>query len=270
MSRPFPTTTAIELNTAFRMPVPWLTGWLARQASLLRRALVLGCLLGFLSTNSWAGAFTVNPVRIFLTPQDRATALTIVNEGDAPLVLQTEMYRWAQSANGQEELTPSDDVVVSPPIIQLAPKARQVVRLARVAPGAAPTQLTFRVIVREVPDAAAVAATDQPPLALAVSLPIFITPRGAKSALACELKRGDAAATVMLCENSGTAYAQIRQVSLLRGTQEVFQTDTGVYVLPGTKRTIGLPMTERLAAGPYSLRLTTDDSQRLEFSATLP
>lgn len=219
---------------------------------------------------AWGGSFTVNPVRIFLGPQDRATALTIVNEGDAPLVLQTEMYRWSQTATGQEELTPAEEVVLSPPIIQLGPKARQVVRLARVSPINSPVQQTFRVIVREVPDAAAVAASDQTPLALAVSLPIFITPRGAKAKLVCELRRGEGTATVMQCENTGNAYAQIRQVTLSRGSQELFQTDTGVYVLHGTKRTIGLPLTERLTPGGYTLKVTTDDNQRLESASTLP
>lgn len=225
---------------------------------------------GLIPNPALAGSFTVNPVRIFLGPQDRATALTIVNEGDAPLVLQTEMYRWSQGTGGQEELSPAEELVVSPPIIQLAPKGRQVVRLARVAPGAVSVQQTFRVIVREVPDAAAVAASEQAPLALAVSLPIFITPRGAKAALACELRRGEGNAAAMLCENSGTAYAQIRQVGLLRGSQEIFQTDTGVYVLHGTKRMIGLPIPDRLAPGVYTLRVTTDDNLRLESSSTLP
>jgi len=42
---------------------------------------------------------------------------------------------WKQKADGTDEQNPSEDLILSPPILKLAPKARQVVRLARIAQG---------------------------------------------------------------------------------------------------------------------------------------
>ena len=40
-------------------------------------------LIALPAADAWAGAFTVTPVRIYMTPRDRAVALTVINEGDA-------------------------------------------------------------------------------------------------------------------------------------------------------------------------------------------
>ena len=50
---------------------------------------VAALLIALPAADAWAGAFTVTPVRIYMTPRDRAVALTVINEGDAELVLQT-------------------------------------------------------------------------------------------------------------------------------------------------------------------------------------
>ena len=87
-------------------------------------------------TETVAGQFSVTPVRIFMVPKDRAAAITITNESDEPLVMQADVYSWKQKADGEDDLTPSEDLFLSPPIIKLAPKARQVVRLVMLKPGA--------------------------------------------------------------------------------------------------------------------------------------
>jgi len=38
-----------------------------------------------------AGVFSVTPVRIYMTPRDRAVAVTITNQGDSPIVLQADL-----------------------------------------------------------------------------------------------------------------------------------------------------------------------------------
>src|SRR4051812_18089968 len=84
-----------------------------------------------------AGSFTVSPVRIFMQVRERATAITVVNEGDSELVMQAELYAWSQKPDGVDELTATEDMIMAPPILKLAPRSRQVVRLANLR--AAPT-----------------------------------------------------------------------------------------------------------------------------------
>jgi fimbrial chaperone protein len=86
--------------------------------------------LAWLPLPAGAAAFSVTPIRIYMQPRDRAVAITIVNEGDTEVALQAELNNWSQKADGTDELTPTEDLILSPPILKLAPKARQVVRLA--------------------------------------------------------------------------------------------------------------------------------------------
>src|SRR5262245_46171097 len=118
------------------------------------RAMALGVLLTTLmAASAQAGVFSVVPVRVYMTPRDRAVAITVTNEGETEMVLQAEVSTWRQKPDGTDEQVPSEDLVLSPPILKLAPKARQVVRLARVSAADMAQQQTYRLVIREVPEA---------------------------------------------------------------------------------------------------------------------
>jgi fimbrial chaperone protein len=237
----------------------------------LKNLLAASCMALAAITTAHAGSFTVTPVRIFLQPAEKAVSLTVVNEGDSPLVLQTEIFQWAQNASGVDQLTESEDLIVAPPIVRLAPNARQVIRLARLGATDPNRQLTYRVIVREVPELTqAPAGQIQLPVAIAFSLPIFVTPPTAKRLLDCQLVRGDASAVKLQCSNQGTAYAQLRTITLMQGLDEVHRVEGGVYVLPGATREIELTSAKTLAEGPTKVVLQFDDNQTQEFQRSLP
>lgn len=219
---------------------------------------------------AWAGVFSVTPVRIFMTPKDRAVAITIVNEGDTEVALQADINDWTQKADGTDELVLSEDMILSPPIIKLAPKARQVVRLALLKPADASRQLTYRMIVREIPEAIKSEATLQVPIALALSMPVFITPPVAKRDVTCTLDAKDAKNPQALCGNTGSAYAQVREITLQRGTAPLARFEGGSYLLPGAKKTIALKTTAALAAGNAELLVLFDDGKSQTFAVSLP
>ena len=60
-----------------------------------------------------AGVFSVTPVRIFMTPHDRAIAVTVTNEGDDELVMQADIYTWKQKADGTDDLQLSEDLILA-------------------------------------------------------------------------------------------------------------------------------------------------------------
>ena len=175
---------------------------------------------GSLATAANAGQFSVSPVRIYMGPQDRATAITVVNEGNEELVMQADVFAWKQKPGGEDDLELSEDLFLAPPIIKLAPNARQVVRLAMVKPSRSHEQVTYRMIVREVTEARPREKGVDVSIALAFSLPVFITPPGAKSALGCTGRRSAADAIRVECENTGTAYANPRGFVLENATGE--------------------------------------------------
>lgn len=223
----------------------------------LLRAAALGAFATALASTASAGQFSVTPVRIFMAPKDRATAITITNEGDDPLVMQADVFTWKQNAGGEDELAPSEDLFLSPPIIKLAPRARQVVRLAVLKPSMPSEQRTYRMIVREVPEAQSPDKAVQVQIALAFSLPVFITPADAKRKLECGLERSGSALNA-ICENAGKAYAQPREFALVAADgAKLAARDTGGYILPGMKR--GFELKGAAPKGNARLVVSLDD-----------
>jgi len=219
-----------------------------------------------------AGVFSVTPVRIFMSPRDRATAITVTNEGDDELVMQADVYTWHQKPSGEDDLALSEDLILSPPILKLAPHSRQVVRLARVGAPSNDQQLTYRMIVREVPEAGKGKSNDvRLQVALAFSLPVFITPTGLKRKLDCEAQRAAADSVSVTCDNTGAVYVQPRELTLsAAGGKRLASKDSAVYILPGMKRTYELRDTEgAIPAGALKLALTFDDGSSQEYELKL-
>lgn len=218
-----------------------------------------------------AGDFSVTPVRIFMDGKDRAVAITVVNEGDEEIVMQADLYSWRQKPSGDDDLALTEEMILSPPILKLAPKSRQIVRLARLGPAPSSDQLTYRMIVREVPEAKPASKELKLQIALAFSLPVFVTPPSAKRQLSCSVERVAADTVNAVCENTGKAYAQpvAFTLSAENGAQLALR-DTGGYILPGVKRGFAIKSQGAvIPSGNSKLRVTLDDGTVQNFEAAL-
>jgi fimbrial chaperone protein len=218
-----------------------------------------------------AGVFSVTPVRIYMTQKDKAVAVTVTNESDEAMVMQADVYVWKQKPGGEDELTPSEDLFLSPPIIKLAGKSRQVVRLARLRPARSEQQLTYRMVVREIPEAKPARDKMKLQIALAFSMPVFITPPDAKSRLECTAERTAANSINAICENTGNAYAQPIGFALTgESGDKLASRDTGAYILPGVKHTFDIKRANgRIPGGKARLAVTLDNGTTQNFDVTL-
>lgn len=217
-----------------------------------------------------AATFSVTPVRIYMKPQDRAVAVTIINEGDTPVVLQADIYAWSQRPDGTDDLVLTEDLILSPPIIKLGAKARQVVRLARLMPPDAGRQLTYRMIMREIPEATAAKDKVQVAIALALSMPVFITPPAAKREITCDASRAEAATLNVSCENKGTAYAQVREILVKQADRVLGRFEGGAYILPGARKAMPVKLEGALPGGRLQLAVTYDDGRTESFDVSGP
>lgn len=209
-----------------------------------------------------AGAFSVTPVRLFFEPKDRAIALTLMNEGDEEIILQADVHRWTQNAEGLDTLEFTDDLIVSPPHLRLPPRSKQVVRLGLLIPRDPSQQMTYRLVIREIPEALPLKGEAlQLPIALVLNMPIFITPQGAKRHLDCEWNPGKGPAASLSCTNTGSAYAQVRDAEIKRNGNLLAKSTGGTYILPGARKDLPLEINDRLPipSGLAELVLVCDD-----------
>lgn len=220
-----------------------------------------------------AATFSVSPVRIYMQARERATAITVENEGDTEIVMQGEVFQWKQKADGTDELSATDDLILAPPILKVAPRSRQVLRLANLKPVPPGEQLTYRMIVREVPEALPPKEGVQIKVSLAFSLPIFITPPGAKQRLLCDAKRTSADVLVATCENQGDAYAQAVNFAVRNaaGSVLVSQDVAGGYILPKMRRRFELtrPANGPAMADAAKFAVTQDDGSVQLFDVSM-
>src|SRR5688572_3843038 len=83
-----------------------------------------------------AGKLQVNPVLVELSADRRTGSITIRNEESEPVTIRAYSLAWSQ-AGGENVYQETTDVIVSPPVIVLAPGATQVIRVGLRNPGAA-------------------------------------------------------------------------------------------------------------------------------------
>ncbi len=100
---------------------------------------------------SYAAQLRVEPVLLELNAPAAAGSLTLRNDEDTDVVVQTRVMRWSQ-ADGKEILEPTTDVVASPPSVNLAPHADYVVRVVRVSKQPVRGEESYRVIVDQLPN----------------------------------------------------------------------------------------------------------------------
>jgi fimbrial chaperone protein len=235
-------------------------------------AAVFLCLLGSASSSTaLAGDFTVTPVRIYMTPKDRATAITVTNDGDTELVMQADLFQWKQTPDGKDELTPTEEMLLSPPIIKVAAKSRQVVRLVRIYAARPTEQMTYRMIVREIPEAVKQTEGNVVQLALAFNMPVFITPPKAKPKLDCTVARVAADAVKATCENSGDAHTHPVSLLLTAGNGDTLAKDeAGGYILSGIKRSFELKRKDgKIPGGAGKLAVTFADGSNRSYDFSI-
>src|SRR5208282_5811834 len=69
-----------------------------------------------------AQALSVLPVNIFLSSGQMSTSLTVTNNGNSETAIQIRAYAWSQK-DGDDPLTATDDVLLSPPLVKIGPSA---------------------------------------------------------------------------------------------------------------------------------------------------
>jgi len=223
-----------------------------------------------------ASTFNIAPIRVQLSAAHRMGVLTLTNADDQPVVVQVHLVAWSQQ-NGEERLDETRDMLVTPPVLQIPANGAQVIRVAlRREPDPA-RELSYRVILEEVPQAAPEAALGLR-VALRLSVPIFVAPLqgSANPDLAWESRRLADGQIEVAASNRGTGHVQVNGFDLqLTGARDPLRAVGAKYVLPGSRVTWTLspdagPDTGRNAgkdAGPQGPIVIHGHGDQGEFSA---
>jgi fimbrial chaperone protein len=212
-----------------------------------------------------AGSFSISPVRLDLSSTARSAALTVRNEEREALV-QAQVMLWEQ-VDGQEKLTPTRDLLVSPAVFTLGEDGSQLVRVAlRSAPANAGHERSYRLILQEVPQPANPNVTGLQ-IALRLSVPVFIAKPDATGPVLAWSATPSGNGLVITALNSGDVHARVRGFSVgpAAGNDAPLVQPVATYILPGQARSwsLGQEQGDTTSAAWRRLRLkvTTDEGE---------
>lgn len=207
-----------------------------------------------------AATLQISPVLVDLAPQQGATGILLRNPGATPIYGQVRVYAWDQT-QGEDVLTPTQDIQASPPIIQVPPNGEQLVRLVRVGKELAALEKSYRLVIDEIPDPST-PLVNGVVLRMRYSVPVFVagaTPEPAPE-LAWHLSR-QGKEWVLRLDNSGTRYAQVASLQLLSGADAPLAKVDGLlgYALARRERQWRFPAKQD-AAGQIRIRALVNGS----------
>ncbi len=217
---------------------------------------------------AFAGGFNVSPISLEFGAAETAKALTLNNSSDRTINAQIRVFAWTQMEE-QDVLTPSTDLVVSPPMATLAAGQQQLVRVLRTRSAAGDRELSYRLIVDEIPPAAPPAGTKVSGLkfVLRFSLPVFLAPAAGipppQTRWSLRTNPGSGSPFSLRAENSGGAHVKIADIVLTDASGKVLYEQTGLigYALPGSQRQWPLPRSTRALSQTTHLRARINEQE---------
>lgn len=237
---------------AIRLPLAGRVRFIFKAAVRLFGGLLL-CMSSIPAT--YAGSFQVNPLRVELTAQESSAAIRVQNTGDAPVTIQAQLLAWSQQ-DGKDQLTPTREVLVSPPIFKLNPGATQIVRVGLLRQVDGSRELCYRLHMEEIPPPP---APDFKGLqvALRIGMPVFVKPNGkATQDLQFSANKLGNDNLDLSITNQGNAHAQLYGLTIHAKEGQVLAThDNAFYILPGQQRSISFKTIDLVKIGNDDLRV---------------
>lgn len=186
-----------------------------------------------------AAPVTVTPTTIVLGPDQSSALVTLTNEGDTSTRYEATINAWTENPDGTTTLAPNADVIVFPHLTTLAPRETKRVRVGTER-AAGSAERSYRLILQELPQINRETGRVEIQVLAKISLPVFLTPSGAKAAAAISAPKLENGVLQFDVANTGNARFMLRQVGVIGHdiNGETFSLKTtGWYVLAGGRRT---------------------------------
>jgi fimbrial chaperone protein len=203
-----------------------------------------------------ASNVNVSPVRLTFENSKKMDSITIKNGGAEPVTMQMEILSWSQR-EGKDVLTATRELLGNPPIFTVPAGSSQVIRVGLRRTPDADRELTYRIILEELPPPIKSDFTGAV-LSMRMSLPVFVQPEvEAKPVLRWRASRTPQGALKINLTNNGNVHIQIKSfmLSLPESAQPWVTKQSSEYVLSGSSRNWILPLNTEYPTPPPGVTL---------------
>ncbi len=213
---------------------------------------LLACSFG----TSLAGDLKLSTIRVDLSDKQPSASLTITNAGAEKTLIQMRLWAWSQKDDA-DALTPTNDLIANPPIAELAPNGKQLVRIGYMGKHQMTAEQAYRLYVEEVPiiDKSGDAGIHT---YLKIIMPVFIaaTEKATAPALTAMWSQSAGGQPTLLVQNRRSEHMRITKYSFAGVNSGKNEFGGLHYVLAGAQ--IALPV-DGVVGTPKSVSLTTTD-----------
>jgi fimbrial chaperone protein len=156
-----------------------------------------------------AGTMQVSPISIELAAGVTTSAENLENKGTTMITAQVRVFKWDQK-DGKETLTPTTDVVASPPALKIEPGGKATIRVVRLSKAPVTGEESYRLIIDDIPPPPDKAG-DSVSFAVRHAIPVFFQAPGIKTQLSWTATiHGDD--LELTANNAGDLHARLAQL----------------------------------------------------------
>lgn len=201
----------------------------------------------------------ISPVVLNLAPGETSATIEVRNRGAAPVTIQARPFDWSQTTD-DDVLTPTSNVILSPPIFTVPAQGVQTLRLLLRGEAVLPSDRdrSYRLLLDEVP--AARSDAEQVQMTLRLSLPVFAASGRSAPALTWTAARDSGGALILTATNTGSGHVRISEVqaTLADGSAgQVTARGRSPYVLAGALKHWVLDAPDAAPGATVRLRVVT-------------
>ncbi|MGK7248032.1 fimbrial biogenesis chaperone [Acinetobacter oleivorans] len=174
----------------------------------------------FLSLSSSINAATIrlSPVNVEILSHQNASSISLFNQSNESTDLQIRVFEWTQK-NGQDQLTPTDEIAISPPFLKLQPNDSYNLRVVRINPAPVSGEKTYRIIIDELPKPIdSRKAAQGVNVLLRSSLPVFVVNKDAFTKLNWKIDPNQEVPSLNI-SNIGNRHALLSNLTLVDKTE---------------------------------------------------
>ncbi|HRM31561.1 MAG TPA: fimbria/pilus periplasmic chaperone [Acinetobacter johnsonii] len=173
----------------------------------------------------YAASIRLSPIGLELLDTQSATTLNIYNQSTESSDFQVRAFEWSQ-VEGKDQLIPTDDIVISPPIFKLASEGSYNLRVVRLNSAPITNEKSYRIIVDELPKPADSRKVSQGVnVLLRSSMPLFVVNKNAYYEIKWKIENSENQSFLIL-NNIGTRHVLLSSLSIIDKTSKM------TYLIP--------------------------------------
>lgn len=182
-----------------------------------------------------ASNFAVSPLRLDIGPKAKSGSFTVTNHDKGPVTFQVSVKKWTQEPGGKDVYTDSNELIVFPHQLEIAPGKKKIVRVG--FEGAPPKrESAYRVFIEELPAAVKVSEHGGEVRVLGrFGLAVLVRDKSAKPHLSIDELTVSAGKVTAKVSNAGDSAARVQRFSLGK-SKELLPGFAGNWILAGSSR----------------------------------